>query len=105
MKHLIIYIVIFCCLGSNFAWAVDNHPESITGHVVSVSETDQGADTDSNHDDSQHDHFCCHGAAHLIGFGAEPIAFSTMSHDRVVTPYSNNLNIYFPALPGKPPRV
>lgn len=103
MKRFLIYVVIINCLGNTFAWAADTHTESLTGHEI--TNTNHDADEqDGQQDDRYHDHYCCHGAAHLIGLGSASsiIIHPFMSENRFVH-FPESLVSFIPPPPRRPP--
>jgi len=66
MKTILACFLIITTLTSATAWAWDSHPESLTGHIVAMETSATGAVDTSSQDPACHDHYCCHGAAHLL---------------------------------------
>lgn len=64
MRKMIAQFLILLMLFSNAAWAVDSDFVS-SSHDSSVSQ--QNTDIDHDHNNSEDNDHCCHGAAHLIG--------------------------------------
>ncbi|HHH35886.1 MAG TPA: hypothetical protein ENK48_03540 [Gammaproteobacteria bacterium] len=68
IKRLILLLLVTSNLVSGLAWAWDNHPGLLadgSGQVIVASLTD-AAGQDATDEGALHDHYCCHGHAHLV---------------------------------------
>ena len=110
IKRFTIVLLLSSILASSLAWAWDNHPGLLADGQVGVAslaqsagETDSGTDFGSG--DFFHDHYCCHGYAHLLGLAFDNALAAIAPPPFQLPGYRRVLISHHPEVGTKPPRA
>ncbi len=110
IKRFTLVLLLSSVLASSLAWAWDNHPGLLAdGQTAMGSLAQSGAGTDFGTDfgggDSFHDHYCCHGYAHLLGLAFDGALTLIIPPPFQSTTYRRVLISHHPEVGTKPPRA
>lgn len=100
MRRFLIYFILLCTFGSSMAWALDRDSEALSGHVASLAEGSPDAP-----DSACIDHFCCHGAAHLVGLLRTVADARAVAESEAFPPLKPNFASTALPPPSKPPKA